>query len=62
VVGPLPTGLAAATHVGWAVQIGCGLVVLVLGVVSTGAWARRTAARTAELFSSPDAPTPAGVR
>ncbi|MFR9803477.1 MFS transporter [Pseudonocardia sp. RS010] len=62
VVGPLPTGLAAATHVGWAVQIGCGLAVLVLGLVTTTAWARRTATRTAELFAAPGAPSPAGVR
>jgi EmrB/QacA subfamily drug resistance transporter len=62
VVGPLPTGLAEATHVGWAIQIGCGVVVLVLGLVTTTAWARRTATRTAELFATPDAPTPAGAR
>ncbi|MCE0763007.1 MFS transporter [Pseudonocardia kujensis] len=61
VVGPLPTGLAAATHVGWAVQIGCGIVVLVLGLVSTTAWARRTATHTAELFAASDVPARAGV-
>ncbi|MEU7814646.1 MFS transporter [Pseudonocardia sp. NPDC049154] len=61
VVGPLPTGLAEATHVGWAVQIACGVVVLVLGLVTTTAWARRSATRTAELFATADAPTRAGV-
>lgn len=61
VVGPLPTGLAEATHVGWAVQIACGAVVLVLGLVTTTAWARRSATRTAELFASADAPAKAGV-
>ncbi|WP_433501929.1 MFS transporter [Pseudonocardia halophobica] len=61
VVGPLPTGLAEATHVGWAVQIACGAVVLVLGLVTTTAWARRSATRTAELFATADAPARAGV-
>lgn len=61
VVGPLPTGLAEATHVGWAVQIACGVVVLVLGLVTTTAWARRSAAHTAELFATADAPAKAGV-
>jgi hypothetical protein len=43
-------------------MIGCGVVVLVLAVVCTGAWGRATAARTAALFESPvPAPTPAGT-
>jgi EmrB/QacA subfamily drug resistance transporter len=61
VVGPLPSGLAEASHVGWAVQIGCGLAVVVLGLVTTTAWARRTATRTAELFATPDGSARAGV-
>jgi EmrB/QacA subfamily drug resistance transporter len=46
--GPLRTGLPAASHVGWFVAVGCGGAVLVLGILTTGRWARRTAERTAE--------------
>ncbi|MBN9102064.1 MAG: MFS transporter [Pseudonocardia sp.] len=59
--GPITTGFADASRIGWAVMVGCGLVILALGVVGTGNWARRTAADTAELFESP-APEPVGAR
>jgi MFS family permease len=46
------SSFAAASHVGWWIIAGCGVVVFVLGVVSTSAWAQGTAAevvaRTAE--------------
>jgi hypothetical protein len=42
------------------VVVGCGLAVLVLGVVSTTEWARATAHRTAERFEP--SPQPAAVR
>lgn len=61
VVGPFGTGFAAASRIGWGVMVGCGIVILVLGVVGTGAWARRTAARTAELFEA-SVPEPVAVR
>jgi hypothetical protein len=38
---------ASATHVGWWVLAGCGVVVFVLGLVVTTAWARQTADTTA---------------
>ena len=59
--GPIPTGFADASRIGWAVMVGCGVAIVVLGVVGTGSWARRTADRTAELFENP-APDPVGVR
>ena len=40
--------------------IGCGLAVLVLGLVSTTPWARETARRTAERFAVA-VPAPAGA-
>jgi EmrB/QacA subfamily drug resistance transporter len=49
---------AAAARPAWAVVIGCGLVVLALGVVSTTDRAQATARRTAERFMVA-APTPA---
>jgi EmrB/QacA subfamily drug resistance transporter len=39
---------AVASHVGWWVLAGCGVVVLVLGRVATTPWALRTAERTAQ--------------
>jgi MFS family permease len=38
---------ASATHAGWWVLAGCGLVVLVMGQVVVTPWAHRTAERTA---------------
>jgi EmrB/QacA subfamily drug resistance transporter len=38
----------AASHAAWLVIAGCGLAVLVVGLVSTGSWAQRTAARNSE--------------
>jgi EmrB/QacA subfamily drug resistance transporter len=42
---------ASATHPGWWVTSGLGLVVFALAVLSTGAWAQRTATRTAALLA-----------
>lgn len=39
---------------GWWILTGCGLSVLVLGAVTTGAWARRTAERTARQLEAPE--------
>jgi hypothetical protein len=46
-VGP---GFAAATHVGWWICAGLGLLSLLLGVLTTTRWADRTASETAERF------------
>ena len=60
-VGPMRTGFTAASHVGWWIITGCGLVVLVVGLVTSGRWARRTAARTADrLMSEEEEPVPVG--
>ncbi|WP_336111912.1 MFS transporter [Streptomyces sp. PTD9-10] len=42
----------SAARPGWWILTACGLAVLVLGLVSSGRWARRTAERTAETLSS----------
>ncbi|MGX1269829.1 MFS transporter [Streptomyces phaeoluteigriseus] len=39
---------------GWWILAGCGAVVLVVGVISSGTWARGTAARTAERLAAPE--------
>ena len=59
--GSLRTGFPAASHVGWWIITGCGLAVLGLGLLTSGRWARRTAARTADrLMTEDDAPVPVG--
>ncbi|MDG9719216.1 MFS transporter [Streptomyces sp. DH24] len=51
----------AAARPGWWILAACGLAVLVLGAVTTGRWARRTAERTAERLESAEIREAAGV-
>ncbi|WNZ11580.1 MFS transporter [Streptomyces sp. 11x1] len=53
--------VAAARPAWWIVAV-CGFAVLVLGAVTTGAWARETAARTAKRLESPEVREAARVR
>ncbi|NUR62634.1 MAG: MFS transporter [Catenulispora sp.] len=53
--GPARTGLPAASHTGWWILVGCGLAVLVLGMLTTGTRAAATAARTAARLAEPTA-------
>ena len=45
--GPLRLGFADASRVGWWIITGCGVAILVVGLITTGRWARGTAERTA---------------
>jgi len=45
--GPLRLGFASASHPGWWIVTGCGVAILALGLLVSGAWARRTAQQTA---------------
>ncbi|GAA5203828.1 MFS transporter [Streptomyces thinghirensis] len=45
----------SAARPGWWILAACGLAVLVLGAVTNGRWAHRTAERTAERLESPEA-------
>ena len=56
--GPLRAGFTQASHVGWWVVAGCGTAVLLIGLLTTGRWARATAARTAERIMSDEARMP----
>jgi EmrB/QacA subfamily drug resistance transporter len=47
------TGFVSASHAAWAVITGCGVAVLLLGVASTGTWAKHTADHTRELLLDP---------
>lgn len=58
--GPLRTGFAAASHLGWWIITGCGLAILSVGLLTTGRWARQTAARTASRLLTEDEPVPVG--
>lgn len=42
-IGPLETGFVSAARLGWFIIAGCGVLVLVLGLITTGRWARSTA-------------------
>jgi EmrB/QacA subfamily drug resistance transporter len=46
-VGPFGTAFTSASHVGWWIVTGCGAAVLAVGMLTSGRWARATAARTA---------------
>ncbi|MPY60733.1 MFS transporter [Streptomyces spongiae] len=51
----------SAARPGWWIIAGCGLAVLVLGALTTGPWARRTAQRTAERLEATEVRDAAGV-
>ncbi len=60
-VGSMRAGFVSASHVGWWIITGCGLVVLIVGLATSGRWARQTAARTADrLMSEEEEPVPVG--
>ena len=56
--GSLRTGFVPASHVGWLIVAGCGVLVLVAGLLSSGRWARATAERTAERLMSEEPRVP----
>ncbi|MDX3517494.1 MFS transporter [Streptomyces scabiei] len=51
----------SAARPAWWIVAACGFAVLVLGAVTTGAWARETAARTARRLEAPEVRDSAGV-
>jgi EmrB/QacA subfamily drug resistance transporter len=59
--GPMRLGFTQASHVGWWVIAGCGVAVLLIGLLTSGRWARATAARTAERITSGETPIPVGT-
>ena len=56
---PLRTGFVSASHADWLLLAGCGVVIFVLGLVTTSQWALGTAARTAATFEGAE-PRPSG--
>jgi len=59
---PLRTGFVPASHADWLVLAAYGIVVFVLGLVTTSQWALDTAARTAATFGSADPRAPVMTR
>ncbi len=53
------SAFVSAARPGWWILAACGLAVLVLGAVTNGRWARRTAELTAERLKSPEIREPA---
>jgi len=59
--GSMRTGFVAASQPGWWIVAACGAIILILGIITTSRWARRTAARTAPGVADAKS-TPLGVR
>ena len=59
--GSVAAGFVTAARPGWWIVAALGAVGLVLALATTGAWARRTAARTASLLSPSDERSPVSV-
>lgn len=51
--GPLETGFVPAARLGWFIIAGCGVLVLIFGLITSGRWARSTAAKVATEIESP---------
>jgi EmrB/QacA subfamily drug resistance transporter len=60
-VGSLKVGFVSASHVGWWLIAGCGLMVLVVSLATTGAWARQTADRVTAGLQSEQADQEVGA-
>lgn len=58
-VGPFRTGFAPASHAGFWIMAACGGAVLLLGLLTSGRWARGTAQRTADRLMPATPPVPA---
>lgn len=56
--GPWRSGFTQASHVGWWIIAGCGAAVLAVGLLTSGRWARATAARAADRIQSGEARVP----
>ena len=59
--GSLRSGFVQASHAGWLIIAGCGVIVFVAGLITTGRWAQATAARTAGQLMSDEPMVPVGT-
>jgi EmrB/QacA subfamily drug resistance transporter len=57
--GPLQDWFVPASHADWLLLVGCGVAIMVLGLVTNSRWALQTAARTAAKYEAAEQRTPA---
>jgi EmrB/QacA subfamily drug resistance transporter len=62
IIAASSAGFVHASHAAWAVLAGCGVMVVLLGIVSTGRWALATAERTGARLATDMSPGPEGAR
>ena len=62
IIASSSAGFVHASHAAWAVVAGCGVMVIVLGIVSTGRWALATAERNGARLAADTGPAPEGAR
>lgn len=60
--GSMRQGFATASHAGWAIIAGCGLIILILAVLTTTPRAQASAERAAALFPDGAAPAQSAAR
>ena len=58
--GSLAAGFVEASHLGWWIIAACGVLIVVLGLVTTGRWAQDTSRRAAALLNPEELPVTAG--
>jgi MFS family permease len=62
IIATSSAGFVHASHAAWAVVAGCGVMVIVLGMVSTGRWALATAERNGARLATDMSPISEGAR
>jgi EmrB/QacA subfamily drug resistance transporter len=62
IIASSSAGFVHASHAAWAVVAGCGVVVILFGIVSTGRWALGTAKRNGPRLAAGAGATPEGAR
>jgi len=62
IIATSSAGFVHASHAAWAMVAGCGVMVVVLGLVSTGRWALATAERNGARLATDMSPVPEGAR
>jgi EmrB/QacA subfamily drug resistance transporter len=62
IIASSSAGFVHASHAAWAVVAGCGVMVVLLGIVSTGRWALATAERNGARLAADMSPAPEGAR
>ena len=62
IIASSSAGFVHASHAAWAVVAGCGVMVVLLGMVSTGPWALATAERNGARLATDTSLAPEGAR